>query len=40
VHFFAYKLQLALVAASRKAKYVHQFLVNLNFIINIFVASL
>jgi general stress protein CsbA len=35
VHYFAHKLQLALVAASREAKYVHQFFFNLNFIINI-----
>jgi hypothetical protein len=39
VHCFAHKLQLALVAASREAKYVHQFFENLNFIINIVVGS-
>jgi hypothetical protein len=39
VHYFAHKLQLALVAASREAKSVHQFIVNLNFIINIVVGS-
>ncbi|XP_062162038.1 uncharacterized protein LOC133869083 [Alnus glutinosa] len=39
VHCFAHKLQLALVAASREAKSVHQFFENLNFIINIVVGS-
>jgi len=39
VHCFAHKLQLALVVASREAKYVHQFFENLNFIINIVVGS-
>jgi len=39
VHCFAHKLQLALVAASREAKYVYQFFENLNFIINIVVGS-
>jgi hypothetical protein len=39
VHCFAHKLQLDLVVASRVAKYVHQFFVNLNFIINIVVGS-
>jgi hypothetical protein len=39
VHCFAHKLQLALVAASREEKSVHQFFENLNFIINIVVGS-
>jgi len=39
VHCFAHKLQLALVVASREAKSVQQFFVNLNFIINIVVGS-
>jgi hypothetical protein len=39
VHCFAHKLQLALVAASREAKYVHQFFVHLTSIINIDVGS-
>jgi len=36
---FAHKLQLALIAASRKAQSVHQFFENLNFVINIVVGS-
>ena len=40
VHCFAYKLQLALVAASKEAKYVNQFFVHLTSIINIVVGSL
>jgi len=39
VHCFAHKLQLALVAASREANFVHQFFFNLNFIVNIVVGS-
>jgi general stress protein CsbA len=39
VHYFAHKLQLALVAASREAKHVHQFFVHLTNIINIVVGS-
>ncbi|XP_062166237.1 uncharacterized protein LOC133872676 [Alnus glutinosa] len=39
VHCFAHKLQLALVAAFREAKSVHQFFENLNFVINIVVGS-
>jgi hypothetical protein len=39
VHCFGHKLQLALAAASREAKYVHQFFENLNFTINIVVGS-
>jgi hypothetical protein len=39
VHFFAHKLQLALVVASREAKCVHQFFVHLTNIINIVVDS-
>jgi hypothetical protein len=39
VHCFAHKLQLASVAAFREVKFVHQFFVNLNFIINIVVGS-
>jgi hypothetical protein len=39
LYCFAHKLQLALVAASREAKSVHQFFENLNFIINIVVGS-
>jgi hypothetical protein len=35
VHCFAHKLQLALVAASREAKCVHQFFFHLTNIINI-----
>ncbi|KAF5450063.1 hypothetical protein F2P56_030442, partial [Juglans regia] len=39
VHCWAHKLQLALVAASREAKHVHQFFVHLTSIINIVVGS-
>jgi general stress protein CsbA len=39
VHCFAHKLQLALVAASRKVKCVHQFFVHLTNIISIVVGS-
>jgi hypothetical protein len=39
VHCFAHKLQLALVAASREAKSVHQFFIHLTSIINIVVGS-
>ena len=34
VHYFAHRLQLALVAASRKVHSVHEFFNNLTFIIN------
>jgi hypothetical protein len=39
VHYFAHKLQLALVATSRKVIVVHDFFSNLNFIINVVNAS-
>jgi hypothetical protein len=39
VHCFAHKLQLALVAAYREEKSVHQLFENLNFVINIVVGS-
>jgi hypothetical protein len=39
VHCFAHKLQLALIATSREAKYIHQFFVHLNSIIYIVVDS-
>jgi len=39
VHYFAHRLQLALVAASREVIYVHEFFSNLNFIINVVGAS-
>ena len=39
VHCFAHRLQLALVAASRKVGYVHEFFTNLNFIVNVASAS-
>ncbi|KAK9741078.1 hypothetical protein RND81_03G079700 [Saponaria officinalis] len=39
VHYFAHRLQLALVTASREVSSVHQFFSNLNFIINIIGAS-
>jgi hypothetical protein len=39
VHCFAHKLQLGLVATSRKTKYVHQFFVHLTYVINIVVGS-
>lgn len=39
VHYLAYRLQLALVAASREVKLVHQFFSSLTSIINIIVGS-
>jgi hypothetical protein len=39
VHYRAYRLQLALVAASREVKLVHQFFSSLTSIINIVVSS-
>jgi hypothetical protein len=39
VHCFVHKLQLALTATSREAKYVHQFFVHLTSVINIVVGS-
>jgi hypothetical protein len=39
VHYFAHKLQLALIVASREVKCVHQFFVHLTSIINIVVGS-
>ncbi|XP_021768819.1 uncharacterized protein LOC110733079 [Chenopodium quinoa] len=39
VHCFAHRLQLALVAASRDVRVIHQFFSNLTFIINVIVSS-
>ncbi|XP_021723948.1 zinc finger MYM-type protein 1-like [Chenopodium quinoa] len=40
IHCFAHRLQLALVAASRDVRVIHQFFSNLTFIINVIVSSL
>jgi hypothetical protein len=39
VHYFAYRLQLTLIAASQEVIFVHEFFSNLNFIINVIGAS-
>jgi hypothetical protein len=35
VHYFVYRLQLALVAVSREVAFVPEFFTNLNFVINV-----
>jgi hypothetical protein len=39
IHCFVHQLQLVLVAASREVAFVHEFFINLNFVINIASAS-